>query len=665
TPIPLTGLADYEDEEISSSLIMPITAVNDNEQRQLRKSLNLGASFSWEIVEGLKIKSEVGINNYNYNRERFYGQSTFYVRNWVSASAQGLPAAELRDQKRNSFRNTNTLNYDFSKLLNNKDHNLNLLVGQEMVQTESSLLTSIIEGYPSFYTADDVFRLTSQGTPLSANNALSPDDKLLSFFGRANYGLMGKYLLSVTFRADGSSRFAEGNRWGYFPSAAIAWRISEESFMQSISTVVNDLKLRFSYGTAGNNNIPSGEINKAFSSSPTVYINNEANYLATSTRLANPNLKWETTYTRNLGLDFGLFKNRLSGTVEIYYNTTKDLLLLANLQGVGYNTQYQNMGETENQGFEATLNWVAIDKENVGLNIGFNIGMNRNKIVSLGSRSDYGEASGWASTEIKNDYWIAVGGPVGQIYGYLSDGRYEVSDFESYDESTGRWILKEGVVDNTSIVGRPRPGSMKLKDIDGDNDVDIDDNTIIGDVNPLSVGGFSLSARFYGFDISTVFSWSYGNKIYNANNIEFTQTGGSDYKNMIDIMADGKRWTNIDANGQLVNDPATLASMNANTTMWSPYTVRRVVTDWAVEDASFLRLNTLSLGYTLPSTITERVRIKNLRIYASCYNVFVLTGYSGFDPEVSTRRATPLTPGVDYSAYPKSRQFIFGLNLNF
>src|SRR5450759_1992186 len=205
---------------------------------------------------------------------------------------------------------------------------------------------------------------------------------------------------------------------------------------------------------------------------------------------------------------------------------------------------------------------------------------------------------------------------------------------------------------------------MKLKDLDGDGLVNGNDISVIGNVNPKHTGGFNIDARAYGFDMSAVFSWSYGNNVYNANKIEYT-TARYQFRNMIDIMADGKRWTNIDASGNLVNDPETLTAMNANTTIWSPFMSRHVFSDWAVEDGSYLRLNTLSLGYTIPSEIVKRAHIQNLRLYVSGYNVFLLTNYSGFDPEVSSRRNTSLTPGLDYSAYPKSKQLLFGLNLTF
>nr|WP_321411095.1 TonB-dependent receptor [uncultured Carboxylicivirga sp.] len=678
SPIPLNGLDDVDEEEVSSNRVYPLTAVADNDQQQTRTTLNMGASFEWEVVHNLKLKTEVGFQTYNYERDRFYGQSTYYVKNNLPAETQGLPAAEMEDRKRGGVRNTNTLNYSFDQIIQNENHNLNFLVGQELIYGYESTLTTNMHGYPSFFTSEEVFRLTTQADPLSIENEIEADNKLLSFFSRANYDFKGKYLASATFRADGSSKFAEGNRWGYFPSAALAWRISEEGFMDGITTTLSNLKLRLSYGTAGNNNIPSGQLIQSFESGSTTYINDVSSYWAVNSRMANPDLVWETTVTRNIGLDFGLFNNRLNGSFEYYKNTTTDLLIDFPTPGTGYASQYRNMGETENQGFEGTVNWVIFDKPNFGLNFGFNIGMNKNNINSLGIMEDFGAASSWASTEIGTDYWIAVGSPVGQIRGYVSDGRYEVSDFEGYDEASGKWILKEGVADGSKVVGTVRPGSMKIKnvnvgvddpstpDIDESKLIDENDITVIGDVNPLATGGFNISARAYGFDLSAVFSYSYGNDVYNANKIEFTTaTQNGQYYNMIDIMAEGQRWTNIDANGQLVNDPAQLASMNANTTMWSPYMTRRVLTDWAIEDGSFLRMNTLTLGYTIPKSLTEKVRISNLRFYATANNLFILTNYSGFDPEVSTRRKTPLTPGVDYSAYPKSRQFIFGLNLNF
>lgn len=668
TPIPLSGLtSDATDEEVLSYLINPITATYDNDRKQERKNYNMAASVSWEMVKNLQLKTEVGLDNNSYNDNRFYGTTTYYVKNAPSAENQGKPAVSLTNQKQQRFRNTNTLNYDFNQFLS-AEHNLKLLVGEEMIQTQTNTLTDVVHGFPTLFTSAEAFKLTTQGLAHSIDNNFSPDDKLLSFFGRLNYDYRNRYLLSGTFRADGSSKFSSGHRWGYFPSVAAAWRLSQEEFMQSASSWLDDLKLRVSYGTAGNNNIPSGQMVQSFESKTTSWMDGFDSYWSASKTMANPDLKWETTYTRNVGIDFAVFKSRLNGTVEAYLNNTKDLLIAFPVAGTGYDTQYRNMGETRNKGFELTLNGMAVNKKNFGLDFTFNISFNKSKIVSLGVMNDFGASTGWASTEIGDDFWISKGGSVGKMYGYLSDGRYEVSDFSGYDAATKKWILKDGVADDSPIVGALAPGMIKLKNIAGtDNKVTIDDRTIIGDANPIHTGGFTLNGRVFDFDLSAVFNWSYGNDVYNANKIEYTSsTPRYQYRNMIDMMAAGKRWTSIDPNsGELVTDPAQLTSMNANTTMWSPYMGRYVFSDWAVEDGSFLRLSTLTVGYTLPAKLTQKAHIRSLRLYATGYNVFVLTNYSGFDPEVSTRRKTPLTPGVDYSAYPRSRQLVFGLNLNF
>jgi TonB-linked SusC/RagA family outer membrane protein len=666
-PVPLSGLTTSDtNEEIASYLINPLVATADNDRNQERKNFNMAGSFAWDIIENLKVKTEFGLDNLGNTDDRFYGLSTYYVQNTPAAENQGAPAVILNDRNQIRFRNTNTLNYNFKKFLGD-DHNLNLLLGHEMIQTETRQLTSVIHGYPRLFASDEAFKLTTQGKAQSINNFYSPDDKLLSFFGRINYDLKGKYLLTATYRADGSSKFLGNNRWGYFPSAAAAWKISEENFMQGAAGWLDQLKLRVSYGTAGNNNIPVGQTAQSFESSTNTWINGFDSYWSASKLLANPNLKWETTVTRNIGLDFSMKQARISGSLEAYLNNTNDNLLEFPVPGTGYTSQFRNLAETENKGVEATLNFVALEKEKYGLNFSFNIGFNRNKIKSLGSMDNFGINTNWASTEIGTDYLVSVGYPVGRMSGYRSDGRYEVSDFEGYDETSETWTLRSDVANASGIVGAPRPGLMKLKDLTGDGIVDINDQEVIGNANPKHTGGFILNAYAYGFDLTGAFSWSYGNDIYNANKIEYTSsTPRYQYRNLTSEMADGTRWTDIDpATGNLVTDPTQLANMNANTTLWSPYMARYVFSDWAVEDGSFLRLNTLTLGYNVPTSLMSKLRIQSLRLYATAYNVFVLTDYTGFDPEVSTRRRTNLTPGVDYSAYPRSRQFVVGLNLNF
>ena len=634
----------------------PIRSLKEEYRKYYINNLQLNGYVSYEFIKGLKLKVSGGYTYDARKNDQFNNSNTRYGG---PTSTDKVNAQIIRNE-RLTWLNENTLTYQTNI---KKKHFFNSLLGVTLQNSDYEYYSFKTTNIPNESMG---MAGMSEGIPATTSSEKS-SWSMMSYLGRVNYNYKSKYYATASFRVDGSSKFASGNQWGYFPSAAVAWRISSERFMEGTQSWLDDLKLRFSYGTAGNNNIPSGQMNLNYVSSATSWINGFSNYWAASKTMPNSDLKWETTITRNIGLDFTVLGGKLNGSIEAYLNTTKDLLIQFPVSGTGYDYQYRNMGETQNKGIEATLNWTAIDKKNFGLSFSANIGFNKNKIKDLGIMNDFGAETYWASSEIGYDFWIAKGGAVGKMYGYRSAGRYEVSDFEGYDTTSKKWILKEGVTDASAVVGTLRPGMMKLQNIDGseDNKVTSDDREIIGDANPLHTGGFTINARAYGFDLSANFNWSYGNDVYNANKIEFTQTGKYQYRNMISDMADGKRWTNLNADGTICNDPAKLAEMNANTTMWSPYTARMVFSDWAVEDASFLRLNTLTLGYTLPKALLNKVKIQNLRFYVTGYNLFCITNYSGYDPEVSTIRKTNLTPGVDYSAYPKSRQFVIGVNLNF
>ncbi len=524
----------------------------------------MNASANWEVIDNLNLKTEVGLDDYKYDDERFYGLTTYYVKDRPSADNSGMPAIIFTKRNRDSFRNTNTLNYDFGNLIGGT-HSLDVLVGQEYFLRKNESHTTTVHGLPESFTLAEASALSAQGSAHSIENYYSPDDVLLSYFGRANYSFDDKYLLSATFRADGSSKFADGNKWGYFPSAAFAWRVTSEPFMEGVRGWLNDMKLRFSYGTAGNNNIPSGQLIQTLEVKTTNYVNGFDSYWAGSKTMANPDLKWETTVTRNLGLDYNILGGRINGSLEAYINNTKDLLIQFPTPGTGYDNQYRNMGETQNKGFEMSLNWVILDKRDFGLSFSGNIGFNQNEIISLGLMDTFTQDSGWASTEVGADFIVEEGGSVGEMYGYRNAGRYSVDDFDGYVD--GAWILKEGVVDSSPVVGSLRPGTMKLYDETNDDLVDVDDRVIIGDANPLHTGGFTLNARAYGFDMSAAFNWSYGNDVYNANKVEYTSTSKYHSRNMLTIMEDGKRWTNLREDGTISNDPQELSEMNANTTM--------------------------------------------------------------------------------------------------
>jgi TonB-linked SusC/RagA family outer membrane protein len=671
-PVPyLTAESGDNGSDDVGNLFNPITSIWDNDTKQNRHNLDLMGSFAYEIIDNLILKTEFS-KGFNYREnDRFWGTSTYYVRNVPAAEYQNKPAIEIVNTTQDIIRSTNTINYNFSKLLG-KEHHLNVLAGHEWIQTKRKVMTNTVHGFPVTYAADLAWKLpnTDGVNRFDFSNKYAPDDKLLSFFGRLNYDYQNRYYLSGTFRTDGSSKFDPDYRWGYFPSAAAAWVISEESFMEETRSWLDQLKLRFSFGTTGNNNIPSGQTKQPLTPVSTGWINGVGTLWAPSKAMSNKFLTWEVATTRDLGLDFAFLHGRLNGTMDIYLQNNSDLLLNLPAGVEGYDTQYRNAGETQNKGFELTLNYVAIDKKDFGLSFSANAATNKGKIVSIkGSDvipSTYLETR-WASSEVLQDYQAAIGGKIGDFYGYVSDGRYEVSDFTGYNETTKRWELKEGVTDCSPVVGTLRPGSMKLKDIDGDDKVtyDLVDRVVTGNALPDWVGGFSINARVYDFDFLASFNFSIGNDVYNANKVEFTQTGKYQYRNMITEMESGKRWTNLLPDGTISNNPAELEAMNASTTMWSPYNSRMVVSDWAIEDASFLRLGTLTLGYTLPQSFLDKIGVKTLRIYATAYNAFVWTKYSGYDPEVSTFRKYPTMPGGDYSAYPKSAQMVFGLNLNF
>jgi len=664
SPIPIISSITGEEEQDYGDNAPPLQSVSDNDSKKLRGNFTANAAINWDISKVVKLKIDGGFEDYHENSDRFYGLTTYYVAN--TATYRDTPANQHKEYALKKFRNTNTLNLDFSQLFTNKDHMLNVLIGEELTITRSNTLDMMTENYPTFYDAQKAWTLMSSGITTSSNNYYNPDDNLLSFFGRVNYDYKHRYSIGATLRADGSSKFSKGNQWGIFPSAAVSWTISNENWMSGAKSWLDQLKLRYSFGTAGNNNIPAGQINKTYSAvSSGTWMSQSSSYWTAGKILNNPDLKWETTYTHNIGLDFSFFESRLSGSIEVYQNDTKDLLILFPIPGSGYESQYRNIGSTRNRGAELTLSAPVVRNKNFSLNVGGNIAYNKNIVTDLGGLSSIAAQSYWASTEIGDDYLVQVGQSLGNMYGYRNAGRYEVSDFNYVN---GKWVLKEGVVDDSAVIGSQylRPGALKLKDLDGDNKVTTKDREVIGNAMPDFQGGLYINGFLYGFDFGLNFNFMIGNEVYNANKVEFTSSRKFNNRNLINQMELGNRWTNVDWNtGELITDPEALAAANANTTMWSPCMNQAVFSDWAVEDASFLRLQNATIGYTIPTKITAKAHIRKLRVYVTGTNLFCLTKYSGYDPEVDTRRATSLTPGVDYSAYPKSIGWVAGINLTF
>ena len=666
TPTPLK----YRDDELGETDATtyfganPLEDIRDNDNRTERQNWNINANATWTIIPNLKLKIDGGMYSSNSIQDRFYGLTSYFTRFYATPLNQ--PNSVYTESKYKTIRNANTLSYNFKNLFKDDRHALDMMIGEEYSVGTSSTETVVPQGFPKTYTAEmtRLYRGSAESIT-SSNNIFNENEVMLSFFARANYVFDKRYSLSFAFRADASSKFAKQNRWGYFPSAAASWDISNESFMRGVRNI-DQLKLRYSFGTAGNNRIPAGNINTTFFTDMNNRVYEKPNLIKPKLVMPNNDLKWETTYSHNIGIDFAFFHSRLSGSFELYHNTTKDLLIDFPTSGTGYDSQYRNIGSVLNRGIEFTLRGVIVEKRNFGLNVSANIALNQNRVLSLGGVEKIETNSGYVYG-IYADYIVTEGEPLGMMYGLKYDGWYTTEGFTpQVDGVNVRWVPNEGVVNPTGDVKYFMPGAPKYVDQNGDGKINSEDRVKLGSAMPIGTGGFSINANCYGVDLSAAFNYVFGNKVYNADRVQLTQRGQYEYRNLSVQSApgNGRAWTNVDwTTGQMISDPAVLEEVNKNATMFAPYTVQNTFSDLYVEDGSFLRLSSLSLGYTLPATITQRFYVQRLRIYVSGSNLFCLTKYSGYDPEVNTRRKTPLTPGVDCSAYPKSRGFIVGLNI--
>ena len=670
-PLPMNYLKDTEGEEydIYSEEFgaNPLREVQDNDNRRHREQWNAMANVTWTILPGLKLKVDGGINNYSERNERYYGLSSYYTRQ--KANIQGYPNTDIKTNYSRQYRNANTLSYNFQNVIKNRKHKLDALLGQEFSFKKSNTESVVAEGFPKDYTFDDCLRHMGTAELISsANNSLGENEVMLSFFGRGNYTYDNRYSFSATLRADGSSKFAPGHQWGIFPSMAVSWNLSNEPFLKRIRQI-DQVKLRYSFGTAGSNRIPAGQIRMVYHSEQNTQVYNVTNWILSKTNLLNPDLRWETKLSHNLGLDLAFFKQRLSGSVELYNTTSKDLLMLYPIPGSGYTNQYRNIGNVRNQGVELTLRGVVVETKDFGLTLSGNASFNDNKVLSLGGVPEI-QTESRIQTSIGWDYLVTPGQPLGMIYGYEREGIYSVDEFNAATTSTGiSWTKKSSTVDAESILGSKgfRPGAPKFKDQNGDGKIDASDKVALGCAMPWLTGGFNVALQFYGFDVNAAFSYSVGNHLYNGDAIEMTQRGDrTRYKNLSAEKTPGNAWTNIDwETGELIKDKNVLAEVNKDCKTYNAITSQMFLCSDYVEDASFLRFNTLTIGYTIPRHITQWAHISKLRVYVTASNLFCLTKYSGYDPEVSCRRSNPLTPGIDYSAYPKSRSLVAGLNLNF
>lgn len=670
---PTEGLDDYmntptNNEYFDSSTLSEVTRFNPIEENEMNykkrknKFLNTQVALTWKIAKGLTLRNEFGYEENTQTIQRYYGKGTSNYK-----SNGNLPMVTQSESDGKKWQVTNVLNYNFSL----GKHDIQAMLGQEIKSSESKSRTFSTRYFPEGTTSSQAFDNLALGTPYENSSSYGSPTRISSFFGRVNYAYDDRYLATFTLRADGSSKFSKNNRWGVFPAVAVAWRASQEKFLKDVKWLSN-LKLRLSWGESGNDRISANLYNSLYgisSSRPAGWGEESRFYYKfyNTTYPVNPNVKWETTVTRNLGLDFGLFHERLSGTVEVYWNTVKDLLVPSDIPGYsGFTKMMTNVGQTSNKGIELSLNAYIIEKKDFTLSANFNIGHNKNKIDKLASgETEWILQSGLKNLSNEDDYRAYVGGSTGLIYGYVNDGFYKMEDFDYFDDKSRTWHLKDGVVDCSILSGTPRPGNAKFKKLtdDGTNVLTSSDRTVLGNTTPKFSGGFGLNATWKGFDASVFFSYMCGFDVYNYNKIVLTSWVNNTYNNFSTEVGLDKRWRNFDDMGNEIRyNPEVLAEFNKNATMWNPTSLTSAVTmSYAVEDGSFLRLNNLTLGYSLPKSWMKAIGFQKCRFYVTGYNLFTITGYSGYDPEVDI--ATGLTPNIDNNRYPRSRTYTFGVQL--
>ncbi|MBQ0075333.1 MAG: TonB-dependent receptor [Prevotella sp.] len=693
----LSAISDDDDENGASSQASPLERVNGTYKLKDKFEHRYNLGFTWTPTKMWTFKSEWGLTWKKEKDDQAWDSRASLNSKFGGG---GQPQAQFTEKSSRVFRNANTLTYTNNKIFGGRDF-FSVMIGNENNSTfHQQAFSHTYINYPGNFTIDDMLNNREAGQALAPSTTLSARENMISFFGRANYTLMDRYLITATIRGDGSSLFAQGRRWGWFPSVALAWRMNEEAWLKDVDWISN-LKLRASIGASGNNRIASDIINVYYATSAASdrnpYFNGQpAIMLNTNTpNLYNSNLRWETTITRNVGLDFGFFRGRINGTVDFYWNTTKDLLMRTIIPGnAGFPYQYQNFGQTSNKGFELSLNGVIVGSKNFTLNGTFNIAYNANKIDKLNAN-----ASGWqtynfggTSLQDANVWRIEEGGRLGEVWGYRTDGYYTV-----YNPATGKgdlvlnqdgtWAMADGTTPKL-LVGSLVPGGIKIVDQNNDNVIDDKDKVRLGNTIAQWTGGVGFDAQYRTkigtFDAAIFANFSLGNRILNATKMQNSYFWDSKANyNIVSDMSLAKRYTWVDPQTglNLVNLGAETANyyggvdavmsrlndINGNATTFNPLSATKmVVCDQFMEDASFLRIQNITVGYTLPKNWLKKVYVQSCRIYFTAYNVACFTDYSGYDPEVDvSSKNNAMCPGVDFAAYPKSRSFVMGASLSF
>jgi len=666
-------------EEQKYALTNPVNDITTNVRKKHTYTFANQASLEYKPIEGLTLRTEGNYTISFSDDNRFYGPATS-----EGTKNNNLPVAEIAKKQTNSYTWTTTASYDWKVRENN---NFYALIGFELYHKQGSATTQKNRYFPKDISADKAFNNMGQGQAWQSASSLGTASRTTSYFAQLNYNYARRYLFSATFRADGSSVFAPGNQWGYFPSVSGAWVMSEESWLKDV-TWLDELKIRAAIGKAGNNRVDADMWRYLF------YANSDAGpafgggigetngdlWFGTGSYLPNKDLKWETTLTRNLAVDLSFFSGRLRVTPEVYWNTTSDLIYKTPiLSTAGYTYQYQNIGKVSNKGVELAVNGDILRGKDYVLSASFNLGSNKMVVDKLAGEGD--ELTNKKGSSGFDNYILQVGGEVGLLYGFVYDGLY---GFDEFDFENNTYVPKPGTVDMNGIYSSDRagnatlPGKVKFKDISGpqgypDGKIDEYDRTVIGRTTPRIQGGFGINAQWKQFDFNANFTFFVDFDVYNATNYYLSSSIGNSIKNQQckNVLAEyANRWTYVYGaehtykNTNNSEYEAMYLTMNAGQTRWNPAGVNKDVTmSYFVEDGSFLRCNDISIGYSLPTNIIRHAGMSKCRFYASVSNPFIITNYSGFDPEVDVQSG--LTPSYDFNRYPRSRSYVLGVNLSF
>lgn len=578
----------------------------------------LGNSFlEFKILKELTLKTTLGADISS-------AKSNYYATRLSQLGASSSGVAFIGNSQVVSWLNENTLSY--SKVVALK-HSLNAVAGFTSQAWERESFGANASGFNNDFA---LYNNLGTGATLVAPSSGSSETSLLSFLGRINYAYDNKYLLTVSGRSDGSSRFGPNRKYGFFPSAAFAWRISEETFMKD-QKVLSDAKLRISYGLGGNQEI--GDYQYIASLAASRYILNNTLYSSnTNGSVGNEDLRWEKSAQFDVGVDLGFLNNRIRLTADYYRKETSDLLFSVGIPpSSGYASMLQNIGGIENKGIELELS-TNLQSGDFKWEGQLSYSRNRSEVLTLNNLNEFTTGSDARLFGASlNPILLKVGDPLGQFYGRVFDGIFQTGD-------------------NITASAQPtaKPGDIRYRDLNGDNVInDTGDRQVIGNSNPKFFGGLNNTFSWKNLDLNVFVQGSYGNDILNISKFDlFSLNGGNN--NSAEVL---NRWT--------VSNPSNTIP-RANLTGGS-----RVLSSFVVEDGSYLRLKNLSLGYRISSQLLKKAGFNSVRFYAAAQNLVTITNYSGFDPEVNRFGNSTISQGIDYGVYPSAKTFLFGMNFNF